>query len=165
MVTAAQSMVDQVVGVVGFVVALFVPGAVATLLTAPVLLSARLRALFASVRPFESPVVTYAVYGLLGSLPYVIGTLAALAGTDVEGPQAGGRMGNAVLDLVVPMTVGYVLSVPVVAAVGLPRLGVDWDPTGYGPGTWLLLAVAAAWYAALFAVPLFLFALVVSFPG
>jgi hypothetical protein len=160
-----QAFVDQLAGWLYAVAFLFIPGAVATVCWAPFLLSGRIRSLFAELRPSDSPYVSYVLVGLAASLPFVVGVGAALVGVDTEGPRAGGRMGNAILTTVLPLSVGYVVGAPLVGAVGLPRIGVDWDPTGYGLSTWLLLAAGGAWYAAVFAVPLTLFSLVVAFPA
>jgi hypothetical protein len=62
------------------------------------------------------------------------------------------------------LTIAYVVVLPVVASVGLPRVGIDWDPTNYGLGTWLLLVGAALWYSAIFVVPLAFFAFVLALP-
>jgi len=160
-----QTLGDQLLGWLYAVAFVFLPGAVATVCWAPFLLSGRLRALFAALPPFDSPYVTYVLVGLAASLPFVVGVGAALVGVDTEGPRAGGRMANAILDLVVPLSVGYVVGTPLIGVLGLPRVGVDWDPTGYGLSTWALLAAGGAWYAALFAVPLTLFSLVIAFPA
>lgn len=58
----------------------------------------------------------------------------------------------------------YLFGLPLVAGMGLPKVGFDWDPTGYGPGTWLLLFVGGAWYVATLAVPLFFFAVFAAMP-
>lgn len=160
-----QAVVDQLVGWLAAVSFLLAPGVVATVCWTPFLLSERLRALFAELPPFDSPYATYVLVGLAASLPFVVGVGAALVGTDTEGPHAGGRMANAVLNTVFPLSVGYVVATPLIGAFGLPRVGVDWDPTGYGLSTWALLAAGGAWYAAVFAVPLTLFSLVVAFPA
>jgi hypothetical protein len=65
---------------------------------------------------------------------------------------------------VVVLTITYVIVLPLVAGVGLPRIGLDWDPTNYGLGTWLLLIGAVLWYAAIFAVPLMFAAFVFALP-
>lgn len=59
--------------------------------------------------------------------------------------------------------VGFVA--PGAAAGGLPRLGIDWDPTGYGASTWALLVGAGLWYAVVAAVPLFALAVAMALPG
>jgi len=160
-----QALLDQLSGWVYSVAFLLVPGAVATVCWTPFLLSGRLRALFAELPPFDSPYATYGLVGLAASLPFVVGVGAALVGVDTEGPRAGGRMANAILTTVLPLSVGYVVGAPLVGVLGLPRVGVDWDPTGYGVSTWALLAAGGAWYAAVFAVPLTLFSLVLAFPA
>lgn len=160
-----QALVDQLVGWLSAVAFLLAPGVVAAVCWTPFLLSERLRALFAALPPFDSPYVSYVLVSLAASLPFVVGVGAALVGVDTEGPRAGARMANAILDVVVPLSVGYVVGTPLVGVLGLPRVGADWDPTGYGASTWVLLALGGAWYAALFAVPLTLFALVIAFPA
>ena len=91
------------------------------------------------------------------SLPWVVAALA-------DAPD-GAAMVNAVAELILPLSVAYLVSLPLVADLGLPRVGVDWDPTGYGPGSWVLLVVAAAWYAAVFALPRFALAVVLALPS
>lgn len=136
------------------------PGLVATLLWSPVLVVRRFRALFGRLPPAGSVIASYLLVAVGLSVPWVAGALLAFRSIG-EGARPSGEP---LLDAVVPLTAAYLLGGPLVAGGVLPRLGVDWDPTGYGPGTWALLVVAAGWYAAVFAVPLFVFALVVSLP-
>lgn len=136
------------------------PGAVAGLLCSPVLLFERLRELFRRLPPTGSTAANYSLVAVALSLPWVFGAIAAVAGA----PSDPAGASNALLNLLVPLAAAYVVGLPLAAGVGLPRLGVDWDPTGYGPGTWVLLVVGAAWYAAVFALPLFAFALVAALP-
>jgi hypothetical protein len=72
---------------------------------------------------------------------------------------------NALLDVLVALSLGYVLLAPVLAAAVLPALHHDWDPTGYSAGTWALLVAGSGWYAAVLSAPLFLMALVAAFPA
>lgn len=143
------------------------PGVVAAVLWAPFLVAGRIRALFRALPPWNGVALPYALVTVGASLPYVVGTLAAITvGADgATGPGSGAAMANALLNVIVPLSVGYVVGVPVLGAVVLPHVGVDWDPTGYGPGTWLLLFGGGAWYAAVFAVPLFVVAVVLAFPA
>jgi hypothetical protein len=69
----------------------------------------------------------------------------------------GAAASNALFGLLVALSVYYVVGVPLLA-------GVDWDPTGYGPGTWALLGGLGAAYATVFTLPLVLFALVLALP-
>lgn len=155
-------MPAQEIGGWGFTLALiFGPGIVAALLWSPFLLSSRLRTLYRSLPPARSTLVSYLFVTVGLSIPYLAGTTWALMAT--EG-QSGGAMANALLDVLIPVSSVYVIGIPVVAIEGLPRLGVDWDPTGYGPSTWILLIAGSTWYSALFAVPLFLISLVLAFP-
>ncbi|AEH35548.1 hypothetical protein [Halopiger xanaduensis] len=140
---------------------LLVPGLVATVLWAPFLLSNRLRALFRSLPPAGSTVPTYVLAGIGASVPYLAGFLAVLAFVDSSGV----AWSNAFLKLCFQLGVLYVVGFPVLCAVGLPRFGVDWDPTGYGWRTWGLLVAGAAWYALLFTIPLALLSFVFALPG
>lgn len=137
-----------------------VPGLVVTILWSPVLLAGRFRALFRRLPPGRSTVGSYVLVAVTLSLPFVVGTGVALATTS---PESAG-LSNALLNVAVLLAVAYSVALPIVAGVGLPRLGLDWDPTGYGAGTWLLLVLAALWYVAVFVLPLVLFALVLAIP-
>ncbi|MEE6211418.1 hypothetical protein U3A55_14820 [Salarchaeum sp. III] len=92
--------------------------------------------------PTGSLGVTYPVVAVALSLPYLGAFLAALA----------------------LVSVVYVVGGPVVAAVGLPRLGVDWDSNGYDGATWLILVATSAWYAAIFAVRFLVFSVFAALP-
>ncbi|MFB6302899.1 MAG: hypothetical protein ABEH78_08580 [Haloferacaceae archaeon] len=102
--------------------------------------------------------IPYVVATFGASVPYLAGTLWAVRTAD------GAEMGNALLAVVVPLSLGYVVAVPVLAGLALPRTGVDWDPTGDGVGSWALLVAAGAWDAAVFAVPLFVVAVILALP-
>ncbi|MXR40615.1 hypothetical protein GRX01_04540 [Halobaculum sp. WSA2] len=137
------------------------PGVVATLLWAPFLVAKRVRALFAALPPTDSVVPSYAVVGVTASIPYVAGVLVVLATVD----PADAGLSNAVLGLTVALSVLYVAGAPLLGVVVLPSLGVDWDRTGYGASTWVLLAAGGGWYAAVFAVPFVLLSVVFALPG
>ncbi|MFC6836913.1 hypothetical protein [Halomarina ordinaria] len=156
-----QSVVPEVGGWVTFGLVLLVPGVAATALCAPFLAAKRVRSLFAALPPEGSPVTTYALVGVGLSLPYVGGVLWVLASVD----SAGGAWGNALLTLALLLGVLYTVGCPVVGVLALPRVGVDWDPTGYGWSTWVLLGAAGGWYATLFAVPLVVLGIVLALPG
>ncbi|MFB6206856.1 MAG: hypothetical protein ABEJ05_10070 [Haloglomus sp.] len=144
------------------VTVVLVPGLVAALLWSPFLLSDRLRALFRELPPRGHPLVSYLLVALGGALPYVGGGLWALS----RGSDAGdAAAANTLLDVVVVTSLVYLAVGPLVAGLALPRLGRDWDPTGYGPGTWALLGAGSAWFAVLFGAPLFLMALIAAFPA
>lgn len=137
------------------------PGLAAALLWSPFLLSARLRALFRCIPPGSGPTGSYLLLAAGGGLPYVAGGLWALSRGDAGEVAAA----NALLDVLVGVSIGYVLLAPVLAGIVLPALGYDWDETGYGVGTWALLVAGSGWYAALLSAPLFLVAVVAAFPG
>jgi len=66
------------------------------------------------------------------SVPYLTGVVltVTLAG------EAGPAWSEGFLVTALFGGIGVGLVAPAVAVIGLPRLGTDWDPTGYGPGTW-----------------------------
>jgi hypothetical protein len=140
------------------------PGLVATVLWSPVLASSRLRTLFRALPATTSTGVNYVLTALVLSAPWVVGLgwtfarVGARTGTDAVS-------GEPLMDVAGQLGLLYLVGLPVVAGAGLPWLGLDWDPTDYGVGTWLRLVVAGAWYAALFAVPAFAFGVIVSLPG
>jgi hypothetical protein len=146
-------MLDTLALVVG-------PGVVAAVLWSPILLSGRLRSLFDRIPPRRSMGASYLLVAVGLSLPFVIGTGTVLATASTEGA----ALSNALLNVAFGLTIAYAVGLPVVACVGLPRVGLDWDPTSYGFGTWLLLVVAALWYTAVFVVPLALFAFILALP-
>lgn len=131
------------------------------LLCAPLLLAKRLRALFESLPPTDAWLPTYLLTMALAAVPFLAGLLAVAAGTGIED---GTVFANTLLQVLTVIGAAYVGGVPAVGAVGLPRFGIDWDPTGYGAGTWLLLAASGLWYALLFVVPLGILSLFVALP-
>ncbi|WP_280536974.1 hypothetical protein [Halopenitus sp. POP-27] len=143
---------------VGF---LLVPGFIATLLWSPFLIVDRIRALLATLPPTGSIVPTYLLAGVGGSIPYILA--ATLVVTTVD--SAGVAWSNAFINVAVLLFVGYAAGVPVITNVVLPRLDLDWDPTGYGPSTWVLLAAGGASYALLFAIPFVVVSFLLALPG
>lgn len=160
-----QSLATQIVDTLVFVAVLLIPGAVATVLWTPLLAAGRLRSLFERLPPTGSLVPSYAVAGLVGSLPFVAGVLAVLVTSSSNDPQTGAQLSNGFVNVAVAGTLGYAAGLPLLAALGLPKAGIDWDPTGYGASTWLLLAVGGVWYALVFAVPILLLGVVFALPG
>lgn len=157
----AQTVPDAVAAWVWTLAFALAPGLVAAVVWSPVLASERLRALFRTLPPTGSLGITYPVVAVALSLPYLGAFLGALAAT-ADG--SGAAIANAVLGATALVSVVYIVGGPVVAAVGLPRLGVDWDSNGYDGVTWLLLVAASAWYAAIFAVPFFVFSIFAALP-
>ncbi|APW99552.1 hypothetical protein CHINAEXTREME_18030 [Halobiforma lacisalsi AJ5] len=152
--------VENAVGWLLLAASLLVPGAIAALLWTPFLLSSRIRTLFVRLPPSGSLLPSYALVGVAASLPFVLGPLVAVTRA---GPDA--LWGPAILGVTAVLFVGYAAGTPLVGALALPRLGIDWDPHGYDASTWALLGAGGAWYAALFAVPLAVLGLVLSLPG
>ncbi len=151
---------DAVAGLVLAAVLILAPGAFAAVPTAAFLFSARIRALFAAVPPTDSPYPAYVLLTVGLGVPWSVGALAAL-NAPVTGPAS---TSNALLDVVFGLGIGYLLGLPTVATAGLPRLGVDWDETGYGPRTWAIVAATTTVYTLALAVPLFLVSLVFALP-
>ena len=138
----------------------FGPGITAAVLWSPILLSSRLRSLFDRLPPARSTIVSYLLVAIGLSIPFVIGTGVVFSTTSTEGA----ALSNALLNMVVVLTIAYVIVLPLTAVVGLPRINLDWDPTNYGLGTWLLLVGMVLWYATVFALPLAFFAFILALP-
>lgn len=138
----------------------FTPGIVASILWSPFLLIGRFRSLFDRLPPARSMIASYLLVAVGLSLPFVIGTGFVFATMSM----GGAGLSNALLNVVFLLTIAYVIVLPLVAGVGLPRIGLDWDPADYGVGTWLLLVGAMVWYAAVFVIPLAFFAFVLALP-
>lgn len=138
-----------------FAVSLLFPGAVALVLWSPFLLAERLRRLFERLPPTDSAAVSYVLIGMGASVPYVVGVLGAFAAADT---------GRVLFTATLAVSVGYVVAAPIVAAVALPRVGIDWDPAGYGVSTYVLLLGGALWYVLVFAVSLTTVSAVYSLP-
>jgi len=150
----------RVVGWLIVIVGLLVPGIVATICWAPFLASKRLRSLFSRAPPFDSMGLTYVVVAITASLPYVL----SLVGVAVTAGESA-IWGPPILGVTLLLTIFYIVGVPLLGVFGLPRAGIDWDPTGYGISTWALLTAGAVWYAMIFAVPFTILGLVLSSPG
>lgn len=155
---------EQITGVLWTVAILAVPGSVATVLSAPFLVSTRIRTLFGSLPPNQSLLLSFALIGFSASLPFVVGLGAIIMTINPDGAGPA-PWSNAILNLSGLLFVAYTIGAPILGAVVLPRLGHDWDSTDYSPSTWLLLAGFGAWYALLFAVPLIVLSLVLALPG
>lgn len=138
------------------------PGLVATVLWSPVLAAGRLRTLFRSLPLTRWTAANYVIVAMGLSIPWIVGLGWGLAelGSGTATPS-----GEPLVNLAVQLAGLYVVALPVAAGAGLPALDVDWDPAGYDSTTWVLLVVASAWYAAIYAVPTFLFGIVVSLPS
>ena len=158
---AVPAVADALVGGL-WTVALFVfPGLVAAGLCAPFLAAERLRALFRALPPTGRLLPSYLGVSVGLSVPYLAGVVLTVARAAEAGPAwSSGFLLTALLGAV---AVGLVA--PAVAVLGLPRLGLDWDPTGYGPSTWLLAVGGGLWYAVVAAVPLAALAVGMALPG
>lgn len=155
-----QTISEQATGWLIGAASLLIPGVVAAICWIPFLASKRIRSLFRELPPFDSLVLTYVVVAIAASLPYILGisaVIASLEADDIWGPP--------LLGATLLLTICYIVGIPLIGAFGLPRVGIDWDPTGYGRSTWLLLTACAIWYAAIFAVPFTILGLIFSLPG
>lgn len=150
-----HSLLDELVSYLSLIGFLLGVGVFATICWSPILLSSRFRQLFERLPPFESVAFTYGVVGVGAAAPYLLGLVASLAVADT---------GRALFTVVVVVSIGYLVAIPLLGAVVLPWVGVDWDPTGYGLSTWALLLAGAIWYTALFALPLTMISIVFSLP-
>jgi hypothetical protein len=158
---AVPAVADAVVGGLWTVALFLFPGLVAAGLCAPFLAAERLRALFRALPPTGRLLPSYLGVSVTLSVPYLAGVVLTVARAAEAGPAwSSGFLLTALLGAV---AVGLVA--PAVAVVGLPRLGFDWDPTGYGVSTWLLAVGGGLWYAVVAAVPLVALAVGLSLPG
>lgn len=132
----------------------FGPGLAAATITAPFLAADRLRSLFRTLPPTDSVVVSYLLVTVGGSLPYVVGTGAILTAFAGSSPASGATVAERLLGLATVVSLVVVVGWPTVCGLVLPEVGYDWDPTGYGWDTWLLLIGGAVWYVAGFTVVL-----------
>jgi hypothetical protein len=156
-----MSLLQDIFGWLFTLLLLTIPGVIAAVLWAPFLVSRRVRSLFVALPPRGSLGPTYVGVLLLASLPYVLGSVAVIAIV----PSEGAALSNAILTLVQYLGVAYVFLVPTVAVLGLPRLGVAWDPPGSHIASWFLLAFGGLWYTLTFAVPMSLLAVLLASPG
>ena len=158
---AVAAPLDSLIGWLWTLGLFLFPGLAAAGLCAPVLAASRLRALFRALPPAGRVLPSYLGVSVILSVPYVLGVALTVALAAEAGPawSEGFRL-TALLGAVL-----VVLVAPVVAVAGLPRVGVDWDPTGYGYSTWLLLVAAGLWYAVVAAVPLVALAVGMALPG
>ncbi|QAU13871.1 hypothetical protein EKH57_14725 [Halorubrum sp. BOL3-1] len=155
--TAAAAVVEWL-----WTLALFLfPGLVAAGLCAPFLAAERLRALFRVLPPAGRLLPSYVGVAVGLSVPYIAGVALTVALVDSAGP----GWSEGFLDTALFGGVIAGLVAPALAVLGLPRLGIDWDPTGYGPGTWGVLVAAGLWYAVVAAVPLVALAVGMALPG
>ncbi|TKX74141.1 hypothetical protein EXE46_10435 [Halorubrum sp. GN11_10-6_MGM] len=158
---AVPALVDAAVGWLWTLALVLFPGIVAAGLCAPFLAAERLRALFRALPPRGRLLPSYLAVSVGLSVPYLVGVVLTVARAAEAGPAwSSGFLLTALLGAVVVAVVA-----PAVAALGLPRLGLDWDPTGYGVSTWLLLGGAGLWYALVAAVPLVALAVGMALPG
>lgn len=139
------------------------PGIVATVLWSSVLASSRLRSLFRQLPLTDSMVGNYVLTAMGLSFPWLVGWGWAFSeiGSRAE---AGATGGEPLFTSAILLSVVYLSGLPLAAGLGLPRLGIDWDATDYGLGTWLILLVSGAWYVAIFAVPTFVLGIVAALP-
>jgi len=128
-IASAPAVVDSVVGWLWTLALFLFPGLVAAGLCAPFLAAERLRELFAR-SPNGRLLTSYVGVSIARSVPYLTGVVltVTLAG------EAGPAWSEGFLVTALFGGIGVGLVAPAVAVIGLPRLGTDWDPTGYGPG-------------------------------
>jgi len=158
---AVSAIADSIVGWLWTVALFLFPGLVAAGLCAPFLAVKRVRALFRVLPPADRTLPSFVAVSVGLSVPYLAGVVLTVALVDSAGPGwSEGFLLTALFAGVAPVIVA-----PAVAVIGLPRLGLDWDPTGYGPSTWGVLLAGGLWYAFVAAVPLVALAVGMALPG
>ena len=161
LLSLAPATVDVAVGWLWTIGLFLFPGLAAAGLCAPFLAAERLRALFRALPPAGRLLPSYLGVSVGLSVPYLVGVVFTVARAAEAGPAW--SSGFLLTALIGAVLVAFVA--PAVAVLALPRLGVDWDPTGYGVSTWLLLGGAGLWYALVAAVPLVALAVGMALPG
>ena len=158
---AVSTLGDSVVTWLWTLLLFLLPGLVAAGLCAPFLAVERLRSLFRTLPPTGRVLTSYVAVAVALSAPYVAGVALTVIRVESAGPGwSEGFLATAALG-----AVGPVLVAPAVAVLGLPRLGLDWDPTGYRVSTWGILLAGGLWYALVAAVPLVALAVGMALPG
>jgi hypothetical protein len=137
------------------------PGLVAGLFWAPFLAVDRFASLFERLPPRDSVAVSYPLVTVGLSLPWIAAAGRALVRRASDELTAA----NGLLDVIVVLSGVYLLVLPLVAGLGLPRVGIDWDETGYGPRTWILLGIGTLWYVLLLALPIFALSIGLALAG
>lgn len=144
---------------ISLAVTAFFPGFVEAVLCLPLLLLTRVRELFRSLPPTDSVIISYLLAIVALSGPFIAGVVAAF-GLDVwQRP-----IYDVLTQIASVVSLGYVVVLPVTAIVGLPQYGVDWDSTGYGIGTWVVLILGTLWYVIWFIIPIVFIAGLLALP-
>lgn len=158
---AVSAVADSLVGWLWTVGLFLFPGLVAAGLCAPFLAVERVRALFRALPPAGRTLPSFVAASVALSVPYLAGVGLTVALVESAGPGwSEGFLLTALFAGIAPVVLA-----PVIAVIGLPRLGLDWDPTGYGPSTWGVLLAGGLWYAFVAAVPLVALAIGMALPG
>lgn len=93
------------------------------------------------------------------SVPFIVGVVAAF-GLDVwQRP-----VYDVLTQVASLVSLSYIIVLPVAATFGLPRYGIDWDPTGYGVKTWVVMLLSTLWYVIWFTLPIMLIAALLALP-
>jgi hypothetical protein len=135
------------------------PAFVETVLCLPILLSTRARALFRSLPPTESVVLSYLSTMFSLSIPFVVAVVAAFGFDGWQRP-----IYDVLTQVASLVSLSYIVVLPIAATVGLPRYGMDWDPTGYGIRTWVVMLLSTLWYVIWFMLPIMLISALLALP-
>jgi hypothetical protein len=93
------------------------------------------------------------------SIPFVVAVVAAFGFDGWQRP-----IYDVLTQVASLVSLSYIVVLPIAATVGLPRYGIDWDPTGYGIGTWVVMLLSTLWYVIWFILPIMLISALLALP-
>jgi hypothetical protein len=156
---ALQLTDPTAVGPVAFVLSLVLgPVLVAGVLTAPLLLSARLRRLFEGLPPTGYASVSFGLTVLALYVPWVLLFVIAISEPASQTSSIAAVLGLPGLAML--YTIGFSLG----AVRYLPRVGLDWYERDDRLTSWLLALCWSTLYTAPIALPFFFFAMIARLP-
>jgi hypothetical protein len=93
------------------------------------------------------------------SLPFVVAVVAVFGFDGWQRP-----VYDVLTQVASLLSLSYIVVLPIAATVALPRYGIDWDPTGYGIRTWVVMLLSTLWYMIWFILPIMLISALLALP-